>query len=70
MWNSLMTLKYGQGHHSRITWKLSCDFLLAISVSVDVSYLDIARENDNIGWNDLQMPFNVVPIESSYVSCY
>jgi len=24
---------------SRIIWKLSCDFLLAISVSVDVSYI-------------------------------
>ena len=40
MWNSLMALKYRLiDSRITITWKLSCDFLLAISVSVDVSYI-------------------------------
>jgi len=48
----------------RITWKLSCDFLLVISVSVAVSY--IMSEILDVGMttqtelNDLQMSFKVI----------
>ena len=43
----------------RITWKHTFDFLLAISVSVDVAYI-ISEMLDLGGWNDSQIAFKVI----------
>ena len=63
MWNSLTTLKCRQDHWQSIIWKLSCDYLLATSVSVDVPYI-ISEITGHIGmttgWNDLQMSLKVI----------
>ena len=59
MWNSLMTLKYRQGHRHSYHQKQMFDFLLAISLSVDVSYI-IYEILDLGGWNDLQISFKVI----------
>jgi len=43
----------------RIIWKQTFDFLLAISVSVDVSYT-VSKILDLGGWNDLQISLKVI----------
>jgi len=43
----------------RNTWKQTFDFLLTISVSVDVSHT-ISEILDLGGWNDLQISFKVI----------
>jgi len=59
MWNSLMTLKYRQGHRHSYQLKADVWFSLAISVSVDVSYI-ISEILDLGGWNDLRVSFKVI----------
>jgi len=61
---------------SRFNWQLSCDILLTVSVSVDVSYI-ISEILDVWMTAEAEITFkchlrssNVVPIESSYMSCY
>ena len=54
-----MTLNITKVIDIRITWKQMFDFLLAISVSVVVSYI-ISEILDVEGWNDLQLSFKVI----------
>ena len=58
-----MTLKYRQGH--RQSYHLKADVWFRISNfsfcgGIVHNFLDIGRGNENIGWNDLQMSFNVI----------
>jgi len=75
MWNSLMTLKYRQGHRQSYHRKAVVWFLISnfgFCGRIVYYFRDIGRRNDNVA----EMTFkchsrssNAVPIESSYMSC-
>jgi len=65
MSGSLTTSKYRQGHRQSyhlkaLMWFLIRNFNNCGRIIFIYSFWDIGRENDNLGWNDLQMSFKVI----------
>jgi len=69
-----MTLKYRQSHRQSYLLKAGVSLSnFSFCGCVVYNFRDIGRGNDNIGWNNLQMSLRiieVVPVKSSYMTCY